>query len=80
VDVNVALSGLEAEEGDMIETLYGEEGGMIFYLGGTWVGDFDTMIPGRGYMYFSNSEQEKTLVFQTAAKAKADSSLGKRKE
>jgi hypothetical protein len=63
VDINVALSGLDAEEGDMIETLYGEEGGMVFYLGGTWVGDFGTMIPGRGYMYFSNSDQEKTLVF-----------------
>jgi hypothetical protein len=80
VDINVALSGLDAEEGDMIETLFGEEGGMVFYLGGTWVGDFDTMIPGRGYMYFSNSSEEKTLVFQTGSKAKIVFPNGKHKE
>jgi hypothetical protein len=71
VDINVALAGLDAEEGDMIETLFGEEGGMVFYdsENGVWVGDFDTMVPGRGYMYYSNSDQEKTLVIQTGAQA-----------
>ena len=62
VDVNVALSGLEAEDGDYIEN---DELGVIYYYGGVWIGDFDTMIPGRGYMYFSNSTEEKTLIFQT---------------
>ncbi len=79
VDVNVALSGFWAEEGDMIETLYGEEGGLIYYYDGAWVGDFDTMIPGRGYMYFSNSTQPKTLVFSTTSKGK-NVFLRKRKE
>jgi hypothetical protein len=81
VDINVALAGLNAEEGDMIETLFGEEGGMVFYdsENGVWVGDFDTMVPGRGYMYYSNSSEEKTLTFQTGAKAKTVSSRGKRK-
>jgi hypothetical protein len=53
---------------------------MIFYLGGTWVGDFDTMVPGRGYMYYSNSSEEKTLTFQTGAKANAVFLREKRKE
>ncbi len=72
VDVNVALAGFEAEDGDMIETVYGDEGGIIYYYGGMWVGDFDTMIPGRGYIYFSNSDDEKTLIFQTGEGAKAN--------
>ncbi len=70
MDVNVALAGFEAEEGDMIETVYGEEGGIIYNYGGVWVGDFDTMIPGRGYIYFSNSDEEKTLIFSTTAGGK----------
>ena len=78
-DVNVALSGFEAEEGDMIETLYGEESGVIYYYGGEWVGDFYTMIPGRGYMYFSNSTQPKTLIFSTTSEGK-NIFLWKRKE
>ena len=45
VDVNVALAGLEAEDGDYIEN---DELGIVFYYGGVWIGDFDTMIPGRG--------------------------------
>ena len=68
VDVNVALAGLEAEDGDYIEN---NELGIIYYYGGVWIGDFDTMIPGRGYMYYSNSTDEKTLIFQAGAKAKA---------
>ena len=70
VDVNIALADYEAEEGDMIETLYGEEGGVIYYYGGEWVGDFDTMIPGQGYMYYSNSTEPKTLVFSTTTGGK----------
>ena len=68
VDVNVALSGLEAEDGDYIEN---DELGVIYYYGGVWIGDFDTMIPGRGYMYFSNSTQPKILIFSTTAKGKS---------
>ena len=75
VDVNVALAGLEAEEGDYIEN---NELGIIYYYG-EWMGDFNTMIPGRGYMYFSNSTQPKTLIFSTTAGGKSVF-LRKRKE
>ena len=67
VDVNVALAGLEAEEGDYIEN---NELGIIYYYG-EWMGDFDTMIPGRGYMYYSNSTQPKTLIFSTTSNGKS---------
>ena len=70
VDIVVALSGLEAEEGDMIE---GPDGVAEYLGGGFWYG-IETFVPGQGYMYFSNSDESKTLVFQTGrskAKAKA---------
>jgi hypothetical protein len=70
VDVNVALADFPAEDGDMIESI---DDGMIFYdsESGIWVGDFDTMIPGRGYMYLYNGSDEQTLVFRTEGEAKA---------
>ena len=62
VEVEVALEGFEAEDGDAIE---GPEG-MTEYLGdGMWWGDFDTFVPGQGYMYNSASGEVKTLIFQT---------------
>jgi hypothetical protein len=70
VDIVVALSGLEAEEGDMIE---GPDGVAEYLGGGFWYG-IETFVPGQGYMYFSNSDESKTLVYQTGrskAKAKA---------
>jgi hypothetical protein len=76
VDIVVALSGLEAEEGDMIE---GPDGVAEYLGGGFWYG-IETFVPGQGYMYFSNSDESKTLVFQTGrskAKAKAGFFSGK---
>ncbi len=70
VDIVVALSGLEAEEGDMIE---GPDGVAEYLGGGFWYG-IETLVPGQGYMYYSASDESKTLVFQTGrskAKAKA---------
>ena len=71
-----ALADFEAEEGDQFAEaeLYTE------YGFGMWIGDVATLVPGQGYMYFSNSTQPKTLVFRTGAKAKANSPRGKHKE
>ena len=76
LNLEEALADFEAEEGDQLTEaeLYTE------YGFGMWIGDVATLVPGRGYMYFSNSTQPKTLVFRAGVKAKADSSLGKRKE
>ncbi len=42
--------------------------GLTEFLG-VWDGDFMTLVPGQGYMYYSNSTTPKTLIFQTSAKA-----------
>ena len=59
VEVNVALGGFEAEEGDMVES----KGDITMFLDGLW-SEF-TLVPGQGYLYYSNSTTPKTLVFQT---------------
>jgi hypothetical protein len=71
VDIVIALSGLEAEEGDMIE---GADGVAEYLGGGFWYG-IETLVPGQGYMYYSASGEQKTLIIQrgrSKAKAKAD--------
>jgi hypothetical protein len=55
-----------AQEGDVIrnsdgETPYDPEWG-------GWFGDFDTLEPGQGYMYFSTSNTPRTLIFPAGAK------------
>ena len=61
-----ALADFEAEEGDVFSEpeLYTE------YGFGMWIGDVATLVPGRGYMYYSNSTQPKTLVFPSTSKGK----------
>ncbi len=75
LDVEEALAGLEAEEGDHLAEaeLFTE------YGFGMWIGDIETLMPGQGYMYYSNSTEPKTLVFSTTAKGKGVISR-KRKE
>ena len=61
-----ALADFEAEEGDQLTEaeLYTE------YGFGMWIGDVAMLVPGRGYMYYSNSTQPKTLVFPSTSKGK----------
>ena len=75
LQVNEALAGFEAENGDQLqgEDIYTE------YYGGWW-GELETLIPGEGYWYYSSSNVTKTLVFSTAAKGKRGVHHGKRKE
>ena len=60
VSVADALADFEAEDEDQIEASNG-----VMYYWGEWVsdGDFETLVPGQGYFYFSNSEETKTLTF-----------------
>lgn len=58
-----ALAKLEAEEGDM---LIGQDG-MSTYSDGQWQGTLLTMVPGQGYMFFSQSD--KNLFFNASAQA-----------
>ena len=76
VEIAVALGEFDAEEGDQIE---GPEG-YTEYDGEEWFGDIETLVPGQGYMYFSNSVGAKTLVFQTGdSKARAKNAFPKAK-
>ena len=65
--IGVAMAGFEAEEEDAIQS---NVDGTSDYLG-EWVGDVLTLVPGQGYMYYSNSTEPKTLVFSTTAKGKS---------
>ena len=61
-----ALADFEAEDGDQLTEaeLYTE------YGFGMWIGDVAMLVPGRGYMYYSNSTQPKTLAFPSTSKGK----------
>ena len=65
--IEVAMGGFEPEEEDAIQS---NVEGTSDYLG-EWVGDVLTLVPGQGYMYYSNSTEPKTLVFSTTAKGKS---------
>lgn len=55
-----ALSLLDAEEDDCIETL---DGGFATYSDGAWTGELKTLKPGHGYLYKSASD--KSFVYNT---------------
>ncbi len=62
-----ALANFEPEEADQIQA----GNIMTEFDGEEWFGDFETLVPGQGYMYFSNSSEPKILVFSTTAKGKS---------
>ena len=64
-DINEALVDFEAELGDQIS---GSAGFTEF--DDEWLGDIETLVPGQGYLYYSASDEVKTLVFKTGAKSK----------
>ena len=64
VDINTALSGFTPEDGDQIKG----RNGFADYLAvlDMWLGGFENLEPGQGYMYMSNSNDQKTLVYQSS--------------
>ena len=64
LNVSDALANFQAEEEDMIQI----SESMIEFDGEEWFGDFETLVPGQGYMYYSNSTEPKTLIISTGAK------------
>ena len=68
VSVTNALSGFTPEADDIIKGRNGYST-YISYPGYTmWYGTLNTLEPGQGYMYKSNSNTAKTLTFQTGSK------------
>ena len=62
-----AFADFEAEEDDELK---GRIDGSTFFDGDEWFGGLTTLTPGQGYMYNSVSNETKTLVFPTGAKAR----------
>ena len=58
MSIEEALGGFNAEEGDMVANseMFTE------FEDGEWFGDVAILIPGQGFMYFSNSTVSKMLV------------------
>lgn len=54
-----AFAGVEPLEGDMVKN----DDGAIVFDGNVWVGDFEIILPGRGYVYYSGADTPKQLVF-----------------
>lgn len=61
ISVEDALSDFQPEEGDQIKN----NTNFSTYYDGEWgaMGELNQLIPGQGFMYYSNSETPKTLVF-----------------
>ena len=59
VEIAVAFADFNAEEGDVIQTSTEQ----TEFDGDEWFGDIETLIPGVGYMYYSNSTEIKTFTY-----------------
>ena len=64
LDIAIAFADFNAVEGDVIQS----RNDQTEFDGDDWFGDIETLIPGEGVMYFSNSDEVKTLIINTAAK------------
>ena len=55
--IEEALGGFDAEDGDVFANSEN-----FTEFDGEWFGDVAILIPGQGFMYFSNSDEPKTLI------------------
>ena len=60
IAVEDAFAGFEPAANDQIKSLEDYTN----FDGEEWFGDLEELTPGLGFMYFNNSEETKTLVFQ----------------
>ena len=56
--IAMALGNFEPTSGDKIIS----ENGTATFNGSTWTGNFTELVPGHGYIYYSNSSTSKTVV------------------
>ena len=62
LSIATALGSFEPNEGDEI---HDEDGiRMASYDGETWSGNLLQLVPGKGYLYYSNATESKTLTFE----------------
>ena len=69
IDINDAFSNFDAVAGDQIKTK--NKASAWDEDEEEWSGGLNTLVPGQGYMYYSNSTQPKTLIFSTTAGGKS---------
>ena len=60
MDINTALEGLEATQGDMVKS---QQGYSDYYPGYGWFGSLNTIEPGMGLMYYSASGETVTFTY-----------------
>ena len=65
MEINEALSGLEATEGDGLKS---QEGYSVFYAGYGWYGSLSTIEPGMGLMYYSSNSDPVTFTYPDSNK------------
>ena len=59
MSIATALNGFNPAEGDVIKTGTAN----TTFEEGEWMGDFDTLQPGQGYIYISRDTEGKTITF-----------------
>ena len=59
--VNDALAGFPAVNGDIIKSRMNN----AIYIRGAWRGAVTTLEPGQGYIFISNAQEDRTLIFGT---------------
>ena len=60
MDINAALEGLEATQGDMVKS---QQGYSDYYPGYGWFGSLNTVEPGMGLMYYSTNGETVTFTY-----------------
>ena len=60
MDVNTAMAGMEASDGDMLKS---QQGYADYYPGYGWFGSLNTVEPGMGLMYYSSSGETVTFTY-----------------
>ena len=61
-----AFAGFQAADGDILKN---KAVSTDYYEDFGWYGELETMEPGQGFMYYSNSQESKTLVLGSKSKA-----------
>ena len=60
--LNQAFSNFTPEVGDMVKN---SEGSSEYDSEWGWFGDVENLVPGQGFMYYSNSTSQKTLILNS---------------
>ena len=68
MSVSDAFQGITPEPGDQIKGTDGYAAYETYMSYGYWAGTLTTLCPGQGYMYKSNSSENKTFIYNTTSR------------